>query len=84
MQLNQNFLYFILVLNLISGASQASSVLTYQGRIVRPDGSALNSPTVTLTVQIKSPGAENCLMFQETHLLNMASTDGAAIRPTTS
>lgn len=59
-----------------STAALALNGLTYQGRIIRADGSPIESPNVTVTVQIKSPGSENCLLFQETHSLDMTNSKG--------
>lgn len=47
--------------------ARADSKVTYHGRIVRPDGTALEG-TVQFKIQIRSPGSENCLLFEETHV----------------
>ncbi|MCM2280955.1 MAG: hypothetical protein NDI61_03815 [Bdellovibrionaceae bacterium] len=50
--------------------------LTYQGRILKPDGSPLESNNVQFTLQVRSPGSESCLLYEETHIVNMAASDG--------
>ncbi|MGZ3771816.1 MAG: beta strand repeat-containing protein [Bdellovibrio sp.] len=79
MRFTKNFKNLILFI-FFAGSSlsaQGASVLTYQGRIVKPDGTTLKASEVTLTVQIRSPGPENCLMYQESHKLDMTFNDGA-------
>lgn len=56
--------------------TQAESFLTYQGRIVSPDGKALSRDNIDLIVHIYSPGPEKCLMFTESHKLNLSLTAG--------
>ncbi len=54
----------------------ASPGITYHGRILKPDGSALESSSVQFLMQIRSPGAENCLMYEESQTKNMTSSQG--------
>ncbi len=53
-----------------------NSGITYQGRIFKPDGSALEGTSVQFRMQIRSPGTENCLLFEETQTLNLGGTSG--------
>jgi hypothetical protein len=56
----------------------AATQLSLQGRILNSDGSGVISANVSFRVQIRSPGAENCLLFEETHnALDLSQTDGA-------
>ncbi|MCB0379545.1 MAG: hypothetical protein KDD33_13720, partial [Bdellovibrionales bacterium] len=75
----------LLVLLLIScifrGAMASPSSMIYQGQILKPSGHALEEPVVTFTVEIFSPGAEECLLYQETHTLNMTGTKGVFTLP---
>ena len=48
----------------------------YQGQIIRPDGRALEASSVTFTIEILSPGPEQCLLYQETHTINMQGSNG--------
>lgn len=61
---------------LLCGTSVGASGITYQGRIIRPDGLPVQAQNVTVTVQISSAGAEGCLLFQETHALDMRGSNG--------
>ncbi|MES3037068.1 MAG: hypothetical protein V4736_04100, partial [Bdellovibrionota bacterium] len=56
-------LFSILLTGLFVNA--ANSALTYHGRILKPDGNPVVSPTVEFRVQIRSPGANACVMFEE-------------------
>lgn len=70
------FFVRFLIMILFCGEVFAFSNMTYQGRIVRPDGTPVESGSVTISIQIKSPGSESCLMFSETHILNMTGSKG--------
>ncbi|MCB0379300.1 MAG: hypothetical protein KDD33_12475, partial [Bdellovibrionales bacterium] len=67
---------------LFAGVAYASpSSFVYQGQIIKPSGQALEEPSVTFTVEIYSPGAEQCLLFQETHTINMVGSKGVFTLP---
>ncbi|MBV2169136.1 MAG: hypothetical protein KUL82_10560, partial [Bdellovibrio sp.] len=53
----------------------AGPVLTYQGRILKPDGSPVNTPT-SFTISITSPSG-NCELWSEPFSSSMSSGDGA-------
>ncbi|WP_373999451.1 hypothetical protein [Bdellovibrio bacteriovorus] len=69
------FLFFSLSFLLVQPSLAASS-LTYQGRIIKKDGTPVSTQNVVFTVNLYSPGSENCLIFQETHTLDMRNSDG--------
>ncbi|MEK2688503.1 hypothetical protein [Bdellovibrio sp. GT3] len=76
-----NFLWRLALLfsALIAGTPSAFAgvnSMSYQGRIIRPDGKPVNSPSVMLKVQIRSSGIENCLLYEEMHTLNMVNSKG--------
>ncbi len=50
--------------------------LTLQGQFFKPDETPLEAESVTFTVQIRSPGAEDCLLYEEQHIVNMVSSNG--------
>jgi len=50
--------------------------LTYHGRILKPDGSALEASAVQFTIQIRSPGSESCLLYQESQSIDMSNSGG--------
>ncbi len=50
--------------------------LTYQGRILKPSGDPLTEPAVQFKIQIRSPGSESCLMYEETQTLDLSATNG--------
>lgn len=55
--------------------------ITLQGTILTPSGLPLETASVGFTVEIRSPGAENCLLYRETHTLNMTNSGGAFSLP---
>ena len=68
-----------IVFTLNRGLAQALSPqgLTLQGTILTPAGLPEEAGSVSFTVQIKSPGVENCLLYQESQTLNMNNSGGA-------
>lgn len=50
--------------------------VSYQGRIIKPDGTALESTQVQFRMQVRSPGSENCLLYEEIQSHNMAGSSG--------
>ena len=65
----------VVFIHLVSQPSVAATALTLQGRIVR-EKKPITSTSVSFLVQIRSPGSENCLLFQETHTLDMSASNG--------
>ncbi len=49
---------------------------TYHGQIIKPTGHTVQSSSVTFNVQILSPGAEECVLYRETHVINMSNSNG--------
>lgn len=50
--------------------------LTYSGRILKPDNTPLEASSVQFVVQIKSAGADQCLLYKEIHTIPMANSEG--------
>lgn len=50
--------------------------VTYHGRLVGPDGTPVSSSSVQFRLQIKTPGSENCLMYEEIQNKDMSSSSG--------
>lgn len=66
------------VVSLLSIGFQAMATpagLTYQGRLIK-NNLPVESATVTLILKVTSPGVNECLLFEESHNLNMVSSDG--------
>jgi hypothetical protein len=82
---NSNYrLFFYLIALSLAGtvnfsssvASEAPSGLVYQGRIMKPDNSPLEAVSVLFDIEVYSPDGA-CLLFEETHTINMASSGGS-------
>ena len=54
----------------------SNSGITYHGRILNPNGTPLQGTAVQFKLQIRSPGAEDCLMYEEQQTLDMAASGG--------
>ncbi|MES3037884.1 MAG: hypothetical protein V4736_08260, partial [Bdellovibrionota bacterium] len=64
---------------MLSSFAFAGAGLTYHGRILKPDGSPVISPTTQFRVQIRTPGANNCLMYEETQTRDLSSSSGVFV-----
>ncbi len=58
----------------LHSVAQAGIGLTYQGRIIKPDGNPLDSSSVRFTIEIKS--YNDCLLYQETQTVNLSTSAG--------
>ncbi len=55
----------------------AASGITYHGRILRPNGmTPVNSMTTQFRIQVRTPGVENCLLWEEQQTKDLSSTAG--------
>ncbi len=72
--MNAFFFLFTFFLALSSFAN--SPGISYQGRIFKPDGAPLEGSSVQFRLQVRSPGSENCLLYEEVQTLNMAGSSG--------
>jgi hypothetical protein len=71
-------LYVVLFIQVLSlSAAAAGPGVTYQGRILKPDGSPLEGASVQFRMQVRSPGSENCLLFDEMQTISMVGSAGA-------
>jgi trimeric autotransporter adhesin len=50
--------------------------LSLQGRILKSNNTPVTSSSVQFRIQVRSPGAENCLLFEETQTLDMSNSQG--------
>jgi len=57
--------------------AQAGQSFTVQGRLLNSDGTAVVAAAVQFKVQVRSPGAENCNLYEETQTLDLSQTQGA-------
>lgn len=61
---------------LLSSAAFAGGAITYQGRILDPSNNPVEAANVTFKIQIRSPGAQSCLLYEETRSLSMSNSAG--------
>jgi formylglycine-generating enzyme required for sulfatase activity len=73
--LYKSFLIIYLLFH-FSSVFAAGTGITYHGRIMNPDGTPVTSSNVYFKIEIRTPGAENCLMYSETHIENLSLTSG--------
>lgn len=72
------FLVFITLLDFgFASSAYAGPALTYHGRLLKPDSTPVTSSSVQFKIQIRTPGTENCLMYEETVTKNLSSTNGS-------
>lgn len=56
-------------------ASSGAGV-TYHGRLVGPDGNAVIASSVQFRLQVRTPGSENCLLYEEIQNKDMSASNG--------
>ncbi len=65
----------ILFLSAVAAATSVETV-TYNGRLINPNGTPLEAPAVQFTMKIMDY-TENCVLYKETQTLNMTGSNGA-------
>jgi|GEM_PF-5292124 hypothetical protein len=63
------------LLTALTSAAIASTGISYHGRLLLPSGEPVRAST-QFKIQIRSPGNENCLMYEETVTRDLSQTDG--------
>jgi len=66
----------LLFLSFFSFEVFASSGITYQGRLMDPSGQPVMSSSVQFKLQIRTPGAEDCLLYEEIQGADLSVTKG--------
>ena len=59
-----------------TASANPNSGITYHGRILKPDGQPLQGAHVSFRLQIRTPGSENCLLYEEVHSRDMRNSNG--------
>ena len=54
----------------------AGAGITYNGRILNPNGDPVQGNSVQFKLQIRTIGSENCLMYEEVQVKDMSGSDG--------
>ena len=67
----------MIVTSLVSvSAFASSSGVTYQGRILRPDGTPISGAVTQFKMQIHTPDGNDCLMYEELQALDLRNSGG--------
>ncbi len=69
-------LYIVIIFSLFSFVASAQGLLTYHGRIIAPNSYPLEESNVTFTLQVYSPGTEQCVLYEETQTLDLTNSQG--------
>lgn len=64
------------VIWIVSSVAQAASGITYHGRILRSNGTPITSSNTEFRIQIKSPGDEGCLFWEEFQTKDLSQMAG--------
>ena len=67
----------VIIFFLAANVYAQSPQITYHGRII--DGTTnlpITAAAVTFRLQIRTPGPENCLLYEEQQVKNLSTTDG--------
>jgi hypothetical protein len=70
-----NIFILLFALLVFSGAEASSTGIAYHGRLLLPSGESVKAVT-QFRIQIRTPGNENCLMYEETTSRDLSLTDG--------
>lgn len=71
-------LLFILIFALIPQSLMAKAGLTYHGRLLKSDGKPVEA-IVQFKIQIRSPGVEDCLLWEETFTKDLRTSSGVFV-----
>lgn len=69
-------LAFVAATAFMPKALASTSGVTYQGRILKPDSTPLSGSAVQFKMQVRSPGSESCLMYEEQQTLDLHASNG--------
>lgn len=75
------FIFFAIILfqffaSSVTFATTSTPGLNYQGRLLTSTGDPVNSSNVSFDIKIKSVGTVECVLYEETHLVDMSSNPG--------
>jgi hypothetical protein len=59
-----------------SGMAFAHSGITYHGRLLRPNNTPVTSSNVQFKIQIRTPGTQDCLLYEEIQTADLSATSG--------
>lgn len=68
-----------LAFSLLSNEARANSGITYHGKILRSDDTPVNSTATQFRIQIRTPGIENCLLWEEYQTKDLFASNGVFI-----
>lgn len=71
-----NLIFSALILLLAATTYATGAGVTYHGRLVDPNGNPVSAASVQFRLQIKTPGNEGCLMYEEIQSKDMSSSNG--------
>lgn len=75
--MKRSYLFIPLVILFVQSIAVANPGISYQGRILKPDGTPFEASNVLFRMQIRSPGSENCLLYEEVQQIDMTNSNGA-------
>ncbi len=74
--IQRKLLYVGFALLLSTAAHASTSGISYEGQILKPDGSPLSGQATQFKLQIRTPDSGNCLMYEEVQSLDMRGSGG--------
>lgn len=66
---------FALLMMLLPIAAEAAS-FTYEAQLIKPDGNPVTGTATEVRIQIRTPNANSCLLYEETQTKNLSATAG--------
>lgn len=65
----------------VAAIARAGSAVTYHGRILDANDKPVEASHVQFKIQVRSPGAANCLLYEESRTIDMHGSDGIFVIP---
>lgn len=60
----------------VSSLAYAGAGITYHGRLMDPNGDPVVGPAVQFKLQVRTPGTESCLLYEETQSKDLSQSSG--------
>lgn len=75
------YVYGVVTMLLFAGTAWGGAAITYHGRILDSADQPVETSSVTFKIQVRSPGAADCLLFEETRTIDMRNSGGVFVIP---
>ena len=64
------------LLLLAHASAWAGPSFTYEAQLIKPDGTPVSGTTAQIKIQVRTPDAASCLLYEEQQVKNLSTTNG--------